>query len=201
MKKLTILITLLWTASFAFAAQDPAAPSPSEVTAVPSEERDKALIQSAFDGDLAKVQALLKKGASVDATAPKNRTALIWAATNGHTAVVQALCDAGANVNVQDGDGHTALMFAVKGSHLATAEFLLENGADVNIQSKKQRISALIVAAAIGNIEVVQLLLDHGADTDLAEIDGSTALDRARQYGHPAVVALLESTSDSASNS
>lgn len=162
---------------------------------------DKALVQSAYDGDLPRVKALLKKGATVDSTAPKNRTALIWAATNGHADVVQVLYDAGADINVQDGDGHTALMYAVKGTHETVIHFLLQKGANVNAQSKKQRVTALIVAAAIGNVDVVQLLLDHGADTNLAEIDGSTALDRARQYGHPAVVALLENKSDPASNS
>ena len=194
MKILTILITLLCTVSTAVATQDPVSP-------VQSDERDKALIQSAFDGELAKVQALLKKGASVEATAPKNRTALIWAATNGHTTVVEVLYGAGADINARDGDGHTALMFAVKGSNVSTVDFLLKNGADINAQSKKQRITALIVAAAVGDVEVVRLLLEYGADTDLAEIDGSTALDRARQYGHPAVVALLEDPPDQASNS
>ncbi len=44
MKILTILITLLWTITTALAAEDLVSPSQSD-------ERDKALIQSAFDKD------------------------------------------------------------------------------------------------------------------------------------------------------
>ena len=71
MKKLTLLVTILWSISSALAAEDPTLPAPSE-------ERDKALIQGAFDGDLAKVQALLKKG--VLATMRKSRGEKIMAA-------------------------------------------------------------------------------------------------------------------------
>ena len=194
MKILTILITLLFTVSISAAADDPIAP-------VQSDERDKALVQSAFDGELAKVQGLVKKGASVDATGPKSRTALMWAAANGHTPVVEFLLGQGADINAMDSDGQTALMYATTRSFAPTVDFLLANGASVNVQSKKSKFTALIIAASGGNVEIVRLLLEHGADTCLAESDGDTPLDRARQYGHSAVVALLEESSAPANGS
>lgn len=194
MKRLTALIIVLATSGTALAAQDPASP-------VLNEERNQALVQSAFDGDLARVQALLKKGASVDATAPKNRTALIWAATNGHTAVVEALHKAGADVNAQDSDNQTALMYATKKAHTDTVEFLLENGADVGLKSTKQGFTALILAATVGDVELVKLLLDHGADKSATDRSGNTAVDRARQFGNDEVVPLLEDLAAPAGNS
>lgn len=188
MKNFTILITLLWTISNAVAAEEPISPQPSD-------ERDKALIQGAFDGDLSMVQGLVKKGASIDATGPKKRTAMIWAAANGHTPVVKFLHGAGADINAKDSNGQTPLMFAVKGSHVEAVEYLLENGADINARSIKQGFTALITAAAVGNANVVRLLLEHGADKDIAERDGNTALDRAGQYGHPDIAALLKDES------
>ena len=191
MKNLTILITLLWTVSTPVAAQAPNYLEP----------RDKALIQNAFDGELAEVRGLVAKGASIEATDSKGRTAFIWAAANGHTSVVEFLHDEGVDINGKDSDGQTALMYATKRSFTPTMEFLLENGAEVNAQSSKRGITALIIAAAVGDENLVRLLLDHGADKTLAENDGSTALDRARQNGHSAVVKVLEDPPAPASNS
>ncbi len=194
MKILTILVTLLFVVGITVAAEDP-------ITPIQSDERDKALIQSAFDGDLAKAQGLVKKGATVEATGPKKRTSMIWAAANGHTPVVEFLHGAGADINAKDSNGQTALIFAVKGSHVDTVEYLLENGADIDAKSIKQGFTALITAAAIGNEGVVRLLLEHGADKNIAESNGNTALDRARQYGHPEIAELLEGESTPANNS
>jgi len=185
MKILSIFIILLWATSAAVAAQAPGTP-------VHSHQRDHELLQSAFDGDLAKVQGLVKKGVSIEATGPKNRTSMIWAAANGHTRVVEFLHGAGANINAKDSNGQTALMFAVKGSYVETVRYLLENGADIDARSIKQGFSALTIAAAVGNTSVVQLLLEHSADKAIAERDGNTALDRARQYQHPDIAKLLE---------
>ncbi len=155
-------------------------------------EVDKALIQGAFDGDLAKVQKLIEKGASLEATGPKDRSALLWASANGHTDVVEFLHSKGADIDAGDSNNQTALMFAIKGSHVDTVAYLLENGADVNVQSKKRRFTALIVAASVGNIDIVNMLLERGADASITERDGYTALDRARQYEHPEVASRLE---------
>src|SRR5210317_806696 len=172
MKNITILMILICTTGIALAVQDPITPRQSD-------ERDKALIQSAFDGDLAEVQVLVKKGASTAAADSGNRTALMWAAANGHISVVEYLHGNGADLNAKDSDGQTALMYASKKSSLPTVEFLLKNGAKVNVQSNKRGFTALIAAAAAGNAKLVGLLLDHGADKALADKDGKTALDRA----------------------
>lgn len=185
MNKYILVIALLWAADLALAGDPAGSLSPV----------DKALIQFAFDGDLTDAKAALTKGASVEATDSKGRTALMWAAANGHTPMVEFLLAQGADIDAMDSDGQTALMYATTRSFAATVDFLLANGAGVNYQSKKTRFTALTIAASGGNVEVVRLLLEHGADTSLAESDGSTPLDRARQNGHSAVVVLLEESS------
>lgn len=188
MKIIPLIISLLLTVAIAHATDDPIVP-------VQSDDRDKALIQSAFDGELVKVQGLVKKGASVEATDPKSRTALMWAAANGHTPVIEFLLGQGADINAMDSDGQTALMYATRRSSAPTVKFLLANGAGVNFQSKKSKFTALIIAASGGNVEIVRLLLEYGADTSLAEGDGDTPLARARQYGHSDIAALLNDES------
>src|SRR5271165_1131162 len=56
---------------------------------------------AAARGHLAMVQALLAKGAEVNAKTPGGWTALMKAAEGGHLAVVQALLDKGAEVNAK----------------------------------------------------------------------------------------------------
>ena len=178
----TIAVTLLWTISASLAAQDSEPLTPYE----------KALIESAFNGQLADVKVLVKKGASVKATDATKRTALMWAAFKGHTSVVEYLVDKGADINAKDSDNMTALIYAAKGSALQTAEFLLKNGAEVNVRSKKRGVTALMTAAAWGNEKMVQLLLENGASAELEDNDGITAERYAREGGHSEVADLLK---------
>jgi cytohesin len=51
--------------------------------------------------------------------------------------------------------------------------------------------TALMAAAAIGDAEVVKMLLNYGADVNHRDRLGTTALDHAHQGGHRDVVNLL----------
>ena len=187
---------------FALAAEQPDTPDEIEVTEPfkfpepvevpgPLSQQDKDLILSAYHGRLAEVEVLVKKGANVNLQDQKKRTPLIFAASNGHTPVVEYLVGTGADVNAKDSGGQTALLYASKRSFNETAAFLLENGADVNVQSKKARVTALILAAVWDNVELVRMLLEHGADPDLTDSSGRTAKMLAQKKGNTAVVDLL----------
>jgi len=157
----------------------------------PLTQRDKDLIQSAYDGNLAKVELLIAKGANVNLQDQKKRTPLILAASNGHTEIVEFLLSKGADVNAMDSGGQTALLYSCKRSFDETAAFLLNNGADVNAQSTKKGITALMLAAVSGNEELVRMLLENGADANLTDIFGRTAKLLAQKKGNSAVVDLL----------
>jgi ankyrin repeat protein len=98
---------------------------------------DNALIDAATKGDLAAVQALLAKGANVNARAAGGETPLIMAAVNGRLSVVHALLDKGADVNAGDNHGTTALMDAAEYGQLQVVQALLARGADVNAKNKR----------------------------------------------------------------
>jgi E3 ubiquitin-protein ligase HECTD1 len=75
-------------------------------------------------------------------------------------------------------------------------EYLARKGADVN---KGQRSSSLHYAACFGRSNVVKILLRHGANPDLRDEEGKTALDKARERGeenHREVVQILQSPCD-----
>jgi len=211
MKILLTFLTLVWAFSAPLMAQvsEPEQtpdvveiPGPGETTvpaqalklpSVPDsmDPREKALFQSAYDGDLAEVQILVSKGANVNFADIKKRTPLILAAHNGHISVVEFLYGKGADINAKDSDDQTALMYASKRSFNAIAEFLLNNGAEVNVKSRKKGNTALMLASGWGNVELVQLLLDKGANPAIQNNFGETAAVFAQKRGHSAIIDML----------
>ena len=92
----------------------------------------------------------------------------------------------------QDNEGRTALMYAATGPNQATVAALLEAGAAPNAVDHGEKFTALMHAAAEGQLEVVQTLLQHNADTQMRDVDGDTARDFAERNGHAEVVRLLQ---------
>ena len=79
----------------------------------------------------------------------------------------------------------------------AAVFFLTVRGADVNHWDARCDATPLYIAAQNGHDAVVRVLLDAGADKDLAANDGCTPLFIAAQNGHDAVVrALLDAGAD-----
>jgi ankyrin repeat protein len=149
--------------------------------------------EAALNGKLTDVTALLKSGIRPDTVDQEGRTPLIYAAFNGNTEIIGVLIRNGADVNIADNYGRTALMMASSGPYPMAVKMLLDQKADPNIVDREEHFTALMYAAAEGQLEVVRLLLSYKADPDLKDIDGDDALAFARNNGHMAVVAQLES--------
>jgi ankyrin repeat protein len=65
------------------------------------------------------------------------------------------------------------------------------NYADVNARERLYGRTALMIAAAEGNLDAVRLLVEAGSDLNIVDAEGSTALSLARSYGNLDVAALL----------
>ena len=121
---------------------------------------------------------------------------LVRAAENGHLSTVKKLID----LKITDMDEEcTALISAACLGHTTVVQFLIQKGADVNFilenDDSHVRETALMTAAENGQEEIVRILLAAGAQTNVKDYEGSTALDLAQRSGHPnkeAIIKLLQ---------
>jgi len=92
---------------------------------------------AARHGHGAVVQALMKRGARVDARDTNDCTPLIWAIKGGNVDVVRQLLDAKADVDAQDSRGWTALHFAADRGFVEAAQLLTDRGADPQAKNRE----------------------------------------------------------------
>jgi ankyrin repeat protein len=170
-----------------------------------------ALMFAAREGHLDTVQALTEAGADLDARAGDGKDALSLAIFNGNYAIAAWLIDNGAALNQADARGFTPLFWAVDRRNMETApnfpwtvtedplplvSKLLEAGADPNqlindtprarMRGGSPRIvfaTPLMRAAFSADLELVKLLLAHGADPAIKSKDNETTLGAAAGTG------------------
>src|SRR5215467_2943013 len=146
------------------------------------------LMAAARSGNADVLEQLLAKGANVNHRAARGQTALMWASAQKHPDAVKILLAHGANIHVRSDawsqvmavpphgysaynrsiphGGDTALMFAVRAGDVSSVKLLLAAGANVN-DADAWGVSATVLAAHAGYSELVDLLLEKGAEPNL----------------------------------
>ncbi|XP_036313336.1 ankyrin repeat and BTB/POZ domain-containing protein BTBD11 isoform X3 [Pipistrellus kuhlii] len=131
--------------------------------------------------DLVKQAVSLLGPDGINTMSEQGMTPLMYACVRGDEAMVQMLLDAGADLNVEvvstphkypsvhpETRHWTALTFAVLHGHIPVVQLLLDAGAKVegSVEHGEENYSEtpLQLAAAVGNFELVSLLLERGAD-------------------------------------
>ena len=156
------------------------------------ETETEPLVKAVACSDLKAVTALLAEGADANVKNSVEMPILIMAIRRGSAPVVEALLKHGAGPNVRTVDTDlTPLLFAVGPDAPVRAEIakaLVAAGANVNAASRKKGtrlfgITPLMVAAANGCDDLVQLFLDKGADISVKTPEGFTALSLAKSIG------------------
>jgi ankyrin len=172
-----------------------------------------ALTFAAREGDLESAKLLLSAGADVNQTTEYGWTPLLTATNNRHYVLGKYLMEHGADVNKANKGSWTPLYLAtdnrnIEGGdypvpkpdvdHLEYIKLLLEHGADPNKPAKDNTLTRTIFtmqwfyedgctpfvrAAQSSDVELMQLLIDWGADPFIATAFGDTALTAAGGVG------------------
>lgn len=130
------------------------------------------------------VQQLLQHGASVNSrTEEEDDTALHVAARHGLTDHVQLLLRYGAELEAKNEEGQTPLNAACAQPHqpqdmdryYRVCQLLVESGASINA-ADRDRQHPLHLACKNANAQVAELLLARGANVNIMNYSGNTAL-------------------------
>ena len=97
----------------------------------------RQLTEAVAQNNFAKVEELLKNGATINGKDCFGMTPLEYAIRNGNVKMMEYLIQAGANVDAKNEDEYTLLMLVIQGFKYAVGfpmvKILLKNGADVSI--------------------------------------------------------------------
>jgi uncharacterized protein len=159
------------------------------------------LLRAARAGDAPLVELLLKHGALVDLPSKEGVTPLMAAAgvefgarvtrgrnrtDEGVLATLKLLVDAGANVNARSVTD--ARRRAIDGAVSAQDQYVVSTRMGMRSSQMPSPLAsphetALHGAAQHGSNEVIKFLVDHGADLQVKDANGRTALDLAKGTG------------------
>ena len=124
---------------------------------------------------------------------------LLFAAWSGDRKTLETLVRRDEDITMQDNHGWTALHLAVWTMQVDSVKFLL------GIVDKRlwvsagniEGVSSLHLATCNNDLEVLELLLNAGADVEAKNADGETPLHQAAKNGHAdAIKALKEAGAD-----
>ena len=171
-------------------------------SATSSDKDGVSLLQwCAYYGDVSAMKFLLANGARLDALG--ENLGLNAASFHGHWRLCKFLLERGADVNAIEADtGETALHAALSQTnrlaHNLVVKVLLAHGANPNVATKKNAETGAFMrdcrtrgetplhrAAAFGDEEAIQLLLDAGALIDAKDMNGESPLSWASWYARP----------------
>lgn len=138
--------------------------------------------------------AFLKKGVLLHMPNKSGALCLHAAAKRGHSAVVKALLQKGAQVDARTKDHYTALHIAAQFCKPLVVQTLLGFGAQVQLKGGKAQETPLHIAARIPDGEkVAEMLLKCGADVNVEQENGETAMHIAARHGNlNMIIALIE---------
>jgi ankyrin len=156
-----------------------------DANAVLTAEGETVLMLTAYTGNRDAVQLLLDRGADPNVQQFRGQTALMWAAAEGHADVVELLLARGADPALSSAastkqerrppGGMTALIFASRQGKLEAALALLDGGADID-QAGADSTSPLLIAVVNGHYDLASMLIERGANPNLADANGRTPL-------------------------
>ncbi|KAL8999625.1 MAG: hypothetical protein Q9169_001585 [Polycauliona sp. 2 TL-2023] len=167
------------------------------------------LHQTACSGDNQQnevmINLLLDKGSDIEAkTFSTNHwntrpccgaTPLFLAAENGKESAVKALMDRGADPKCRNIVGEMPIHVACWRGWASVVKMMLHAGIDIEEKDIKYDETPLLKAASTGQMHVLRLLLERGADMDAVTQYGRNALVHARLHrkeGNEEAVAFLE---------
>lgn len=147
------------------------------------------LLYASQKGNIDILDFLLAEGADINHMSDGQLTALMMACVNGKTDAVDILLQAGADVNIIDEEGYSALGVVCSTGKIEIVDKLLVYGAIIDIYDSD--FPPLISAVYHENINIVDRLIQMGADINIESSQGDTPLHLAVNEMYLEIIMLL----------
>lgn len=154
-----------------------------------------ALIAAAYRNNLEIAEILIRAGADVNAQDNTQQSAYLIATSEGYLDLLKMTLQAGADVHSKDSYNGTGLIRAAERGHVEIIRELLKTEISID-HVNRLGWTALLEAIILGDggdkhTEVVRLLVDAGANVNIADSNGVTPLEHARLRGFENIEHIL----------
>jgi ankyrin repeat protein len=142
------------------------------------------------------VRTLLEAGADVNIRDDNKANPLLHSAAMGWLDILRLAIDAHADTSLTNRFGGISIIPASERGHVEIVRELLTR-TDINVNHVNNLGWTALLEAIMLNDggkaqqQIVQLLVDHGADVNLADRDGVTPLQHARERGYTEIERIL----------
>ena len=155
-----------------------------------------ALLVATHANNIEAARLLIEAGADVNAKDAIADSPYLYAGARGHLEILKLTLTHGADLTSTNRYGGTALIPAAERGHVETVASLIAAGVDVD-HVNRLGWTALLEAIILGDggprhVAIVKLLLDAGANPNLADGDKVSPLTHARNRGFTEMVQLLQ---------
>lgn len=154
----------------------------------------------AVTGDhVAAARLLVTAGADADALDDQSDTPWLVTGVTGSVEMAQVLLPADPDLTIRNRYGGISHIPASERGHADYVDFVLENTAIEVDHVNDLAWTALLEAVILGEgtqrwQRIVQSLIDHGADVSIADRDGVTPLQHARNRGFTEIATIIENS-------
>jgi ankyrin repeat protein len=155
-----------------------------------------ALMAATYGNHIETARVLVEAGADVNLRDQSLNSPFLYAGAEGLLEIVKLTAPT-ADTHVTNRYGGVAVIPAAEKGHVETVAYLLEHtDMDVN-HVNNLGWTALLEAIILSNggpthQRIIEILLQYGADVNLADKDGVTPLQHARQRGYREIIEMLE---------
>ncbi len=161
------------------------------------EQGRTALLVAVAGNHIDIAQFLIDSGADVNAQDNRLDSPLLLAGAEGTLEILQMILQAGPDFSLYNRFGGTPLIPACERGHVEVVKTLLKTDVDidhVNHLGWTALLEAIVLSeGGPDHQKIVQMLVDAGADVTIADNDGVSPLQHARQKGFAEIVRILQS--------
>lgn len=155
------------------------------------------LMAATYHNHVNAARLLIDHGANVNAQDKILNSPFLYAGAEGFTEIVKMSMKAGADYKVFNRYGGSALIPACEHAHVEVVAALLSDKNFPVDHVNRLGWTGLLEAIILGNgsarhIQVVKMLIEAGANVNIADKDGVSPLEHAKRKGQTAIATLLE---------